>query len=167
MNDLIFVFLIISLLFINGCILNQTYVGNTSLWSEAQVDAYFSRAGDIFQLAINLNADGYQWQSDGTNISYLTDTFATPAFFLSHGGGNCGDWQEIFWQYYLKHPGNVTNYVRWVTRQGYFWHYFTTFEINGQVYMQTNNDIILVESVENAKDIWYNKGWRYFDVIQD
>jgi len=154
------------LITLNGC-LDQTYVGNPDIWPDDQVQAYYAKCGDIFQLAINLKQDGYLWQSDGTNFNYLTDTMATPNFFLSHGGGNCSDWLNIYWNYYLLHRDCLSSYTRWVTRQGYLWHYFATFEINGQVYMQSNNDIILVESVETAKDIWYNKGWRYFDVIQD
>lgn len=158
--------LIFGSIFLGGC-LKSTYMGNASVWSEEKVHAYYASISpaDLSYLAAKLVQDGYQWQSDGTNLTPLTDTVARPEFVLSHGGGNCNDWSNLF-QDYARHTGAADEYTEYYLRSGYKWHLITIFKIGDNYFEQSNLSVTPTASHEASIERWYAKGYHYRDPIQ-
>lgn len=163
MKNLILLFVLLSCIFIAGCIFGNAVSNLIQLpaeWSDAQVAAYFASIPNILELAVSLKDRGIHWGSDALNLTLFTDTFATPNRTLGQGYGNCNDFAALFLNYCVmeKKADEVIQYLA-LNLQGKQWHYYSTIRDGDKWYHQSNISVIETSTTEEVAMYWMSKGY--------
>jgi len=122
--------------------------------SQAQVDAFFEHTHNPFELRNKIERHGFVWKGE----TYWLDWNRTPheSLAIPDKKINCGDFLELYRHVY--HKTNLNYQIFYLTTKKWFswhwgWHYVSVFDWNGIQYVQSNNDLIRLNTVATPDKI--------------
>ncbi len=117
-------------------------------WSDAEVNAFFDKFSNHFELSNYLIANNYEWLSDGLNILpiHALDTFERPGQVLARGGANCGGWLRFF-STFIKYKRCADRLEECLLHNGQIgaWHYVSLIQDRGITYIQSNMSVNILD----------------------
>ena len=130
-------------------------------WTDEQVAEFYKGLETPTDLSMRLSIDGYKWSGE----YYLLDWNRTPNEALATKNMNCGDFSMLFVHLYeLKHMNWEGNYMEdWTNILDPRYHYITFFNLDGQLYLQSNLGIQRAGSVKEVLDFYRAKGYKTID----
>lgn len=119
------------------------------------VEEFYRGVDNPWRLREKIARKGFSWKGE---LSWL-DWNKDPAECLSAPLRqiNCGDYVELYKALYGQEG---ISYKVWLLERNsawswnHLWHYVTTFEWSGSLWLQTNNDIVKIDSEENIQGIF-------------
>ena len=130
-------------------------------WTDEQVAEFYKGLETPTDLSMRLSIDGYKWSGE----YYLLDWNRTPNEALATKNMNCGDFSMLFVHLYeLKHMNWEGYYMEdWTNIFDPRYHYITFFNLDGQLYLQSNLGIQRAGSVKEVLDFYRQKGYKTID----
>ncbi len=173
MKKITVICLLVITFFITGCFMRSKTITNLTgghYWSDDEVNKLYESLTSVTDLQNYLIVNKFEWSSDGLNLTPFTDTFAEPNSTLTYRKANCSDYSHLF-QKYIEHMASrgikVADSTQQIyMRKGYPWHYVLLINVNGLYYMQSNTSLSIVSGYDEVKEIWYKKGYEYFDIVK-
>ena len=110
-----------------------------------------------------LALDNYQWSGE----YYLCDWNKTPNEALSVKNINCGDFMTLYFYLYELRNINYEGYYmeNWDNIFDPQYHYISLFNLDGQMYLQSNNVIQPVINKEVVLDFYKARGYNIISKI--
>ncbi len=130
-------------------------------WTDAQVSEFYAGIKTPHELSMRLSIDGYKWSGE----YYLLDWNRTPNEALATKSMNCGDFAKLFQHLYeLLHLNWEGYYMEnWSNVFDPEYHYITFFNLDGQLYLQSNLGIQQVKSVDAVLEYYRQKDYKTID----
>lgn len=168
MKILILTLLLLSCIFTVSCIFSSASQPQLSA-----LEAYWQQQSDVRDMAVDMKDRlGFIYKNDIDDISYYTNYAKEPSVLFSDKYANCLDYTSYFTNY-IKYRNSLGQYIadsyetmlmlsnRYLPKS---WHYVSYISIHGFLYEQSNCNIYLINSIEEQKNLWYDKGYRYFEI---
>lgn len=157
--------LVFTLFVMMGCFNSDTPVEVKPI-----VQSYWDGFQSIPSLFDDMKAKQFYYSNSWDDISYLSDYPKSLTSYFNDRGGNCLDsttWTAEFIKYKSTTVYLADSFETELMLSNQFvpakWHWHCYISIYGNLYEQSNVSFYQINSEQEQKEMWFNKGYRYFE----